>query len=106
MNINADVFISYHTKTCKDLAEMIAAILSKHNVSCFFAGRDITHDVYAGQIFNAIRNCKVFLLLLNREASESYDVINEINLMAQRVRHGDIFSRFILQLERWTDATN
>ena len=89
--MNIDVFISYHTTTCRDTATAICNKLEGSGIRCWYASRDMVHDAYAGQIYDAIQACKVFLVLLNKEASESEDVLNEINTAIQRVReHADI----------------
>lgn len=80
-----DVFISHHTKTCSAIAQRIAEQLEARNIYCWYAPRD-TQDTYAGDIARAIRKCRVFLLILNREASFSQDVLNEINLAFLRFR--------------------
>lgn len=96
--MGADVFISLHTDTSKELAGIIARILEEHDVKCFYAARDVSHDEYAEQIFHAIQECKAFVLLLNREASNSVDVKKEIDLMMNRVRAHEKIVQFILQL--------
>lgn len=89
--MSIDVFISYHTSTCQDIETAIVNKLEGKGIRCWYAARDIVHDDYAIQIHEAIQSCKVFLVLLNKESSESEDVLNEIHIAIQRVReHADI----------------
>ena len=80
----ADVFISHHTKSAGEIAEKISDDLNKYGISCFIAQRDIKGGVYAGEITRAIRECKIFLLLLNDDAQKSGHVLNEINIAFSR----------------------
>ena len=61
-------FISHHTKTCKDLIEILATMLEKNKNVCWYAERDIKiNQNYTSEIPNAIKNCDVFLLILNKQ---------------------------------------
>ena len=75
----ADVFISYHEKSAGELVAQIAAELEKAQISCWYAGRDLTDiSAYAETIIKSIRNCKVFLLVLNEGSSRSRHVLSEV----------------------------
>jgi len=85
-----DVFISYHTQSSKNTVLRIAETLENAGISCWYAPRNVMGD-YASSIVRGIRNCKVFLLILNEFAERSEDVRNEINCAFERQRqHEDI----------------
>lgn len=86
--LSAEVFISHHTATCLPVTEEICRQLEMNAVRCWYAPRD-THGAYAGSIFNAISECKVFIVVLNKESSYSLDVLNEIEIAFDRLRDGD-----------------
>lgn len=83
--MDIDVFISYHTKSSRNIVEAICNELESHSIKCWYAPRNVVSQ-YAGDIVRAIRKCKIFLLLLNKEASNSQDVLNEINEAYERLR--------------------
>lgn len=80
-----DVFISHHTKTCLKVTEAICHSLEEKGIRVWYAPRD-TEDSYARNIMEVINECKVFILILNHESSESFDVLNEINCVSERLR--------------------
>lgn len=82
--MNIDVFISYHTNSSLHIVEAIVNKLEAGGVRCWYAPRDVVGD-YAGRIAEAISECKVFLLILNKSASESPQVLNELNLVTERL---------------------
>ena len=82
--MNIDVFISYHTNSSLHIVEAIVNKLEAGGVRCWYAPRDVVGD-YAGSIAEAISECKVFLLILNKSASESPQVLNELNLVTERL---------------------
>ena len=86
--MNYDVFISYHTKSAKHITEAVCNELESRKIRCWYAPRN-TMDEYAGSIANVINNSKIFLLILNKEASDSFDCLNEINLACDRIRNGE-----------------
>lgn len=79
-----DVFISHHTDSSLHIVKAIVNKLESNGVKCWYAPRD-TEGGYAGSIASAIENCKVFLLILNKNASESPHVLNELNLVTERL---------------------
>ena len=83
-----DVFISHHTKSSLNIVKAIANRLESRGIRCWYAPRD-TEGVYADNIFQAIKSCRIFLLILNKSASESFDVVSEINCGVQRLRNGE-----------------
>lgn len=84
----ADVFISHHTNSSLHIAEAAANRLEAAGVRCWYAPRDTQGD-YASDIFDVIDGCRIFLLILNKQASESFDVMNEINIACDRLRKGE-----------------
>lgn len=89
--MNIDVFISHHTKSSLHITEAICNSLESMEMRCWYAPRNTT-GAYANSIVGAIKQCKVFILILNRESSFSEDVLNEINLAVERMRRGDEIS--------------
>lgn len=84
------VFISYHTETGKDAVRKICAALEGAGISCWYAPRNVGAN-YAQSIVEAIRECRVFLLVLNEGSNVSAHVLNEINCAFDRFRaHEDI----------------
>jgi len=71
-----DVFISYEKET-KTIADNICNTLEKNNIRCWYAPRDVEGE-YAQAIVNAIRNSKVFILILTGKSSRSNHVLNEV----------------------------
>lgn len=86
--MNVDVFISHHTASCLPVTQAICRALEREGIRCWYAPRD-TSGSYAGNISEVIGQCRVFVLVLNYESSVSYDVLNEINLAAERIRRGE-----------------
>lgn len=86
--MKADVFISHHTKSSCEITTKLAEYLERRGIICWYAPRD-TVGAYAGSIAAAINACKVFILILNRESSFSEDVLNELNLVTDRIRGGE-----------------
>ena len=83
----ADVFISHHTDSAGEIAVKIHDALEKEGISCFVAQRDIKGGVYAEEIAEALENCKIFLLLLNKKSQNSTYVLNEISIAVKRHDH-------------------
>ncbi len=82
--MNIDVFISHHTDSSLHIVEAIVNKLESNGIKCWYAPRN-TEDDYAGSIARAIKQCKVFLLILNKDASESVHVLNELNAVTKRL---------------------
>lgn len=76
-----DVFLSHHSDSCKDLTIEISRILGSYDILGWYAERDVaaTHN-YTGEIIAAIRECKVFVMLLNKYANQSKHVLREVNI--------------------------
>lgn len=82
--MDIDVFVSHHTSTSLHIVEAIVNKLEAAGIRCWYAPRD-TEGSYAGIIAKAIASCRVFLLILNKPASESPHVLNEIDLVTKRL---------------------
>ncbi len=85
-NTTRDVFISYHTNSSGEIVRRICAALEGAGISCWYAPRDVGAN-YAQSIVEAIRRCRVFLLVLNRDSNESAHVLNEVNCAFDRFRN-------------------
>ena len=83
-----DVFISYEHQS-KPIADNICAVLESRGIRCWYAPRDVYGD-YATSIVEAIENCKVFVLILNCDSSNSPHVLNEVEMAYQRILKGEI----------------
>lgn len=82
--MNIDVFISYHTASSLSVVEAVVNKLESSGVRCWYAPRDVAGP-YAASIVRAINACSVFLLILNKPASESPQVLNELNMVTERL---------------------
>lgn len=73
-----DVFISYEHES-KHIADAICSTFERNKIRCWYAPRDVVGGMpYAKEIVEAIKTCKVFILVLNKNASESPQVGNEV----------------------------
>ena len=91
MALPKDVFISYHTKSAAETVLEISKSLENAGISCWYAPRDVQFGDYAVSIMDAIKHCRLFLLILNEEANHSGDVLNEVQSACSRYkRHEDI----------------
>lgn len=74
-----EVFISYSTIDTAQ-AETVRNVLEKNGLSCWMAPRDIPGGSnYTKEIPIAIRNCKVFVLILSKNAQSSHWVLKELD---------------------------
>ena len=93
-NDNRAVFISYNISTSDEIVRKIAEALEEQGISCFYASRDCeeqTNTDFVIPIVNAIRNCKIFLLMLNKNSNQSEHCYNEVKLIFDRIsKHEDI----------------
>lgn len=83
-----DVFISYEHES-KSIADNICSVLESRGIRCWYAPRDVYGD-YATSIVEAIEKCKVFVLILNHNSSESPHVLNEVEMAYKRILNGEI----------------
>ncbi len=82
--MNIDVFISYHTQSSLPTVEAIVNKLESIGIRCWYANRD-SGGAYARAISDAINTSRIFLLILNKDASESPQVLNELNMVTERL---------------------
>jgi len=74
-----EVFISYSSIDASQ-AETVRNVLEKNGFSCWMAPRDIPGGSnYTKEIPIAIRNCKVFVLVLSKNAQSSHWVLKELD---------------------------
>lgn len=83
-----DVFISYEHES-KSIADNICSVLETRGIRCWYAPRDVYGD-YATSIVDAIEKCKIFVLILNHNSSESPHVLNEVEMAYKRILNGEI----------------
>lgn len=75
----ADVFISYSEKSAGELASRIADALENAGISCWYARRDVpVGSSFVNTIVQEIENCKVFLVILDKQSNSSQHVANEV----------------------------
>ncbi len=79
-NDNPYVFISYSTKNT-EIADSVKSELLKNGISCWMAPFSIPYGSnYSTEIFDAVANCKVFVLILSEQAMDSVYVSKELDL--------------------------
>lgn len=79
------MFISYHSVSSEALAGTIKNKLESMGYSCWYSGKDMGGGDYASGIMEALTQCRVFLLLLNKASSESAHVLNELEVVTNRL---------------------
>ncbi|MBR0280349.1 MAG: leucine-rich repeat protein [Oscillibacter sp.] len=76
----ADVFISYHrSDDMSDLVRNLARELEDMGISCWYDTRDTYYDDFVKVILSELKQCRVFLALLDDGAQKSNYVRLEIN---------------------------
>lgn len=89
-----EIFISYSTVDTVN-AETVRNVLEKNGLSCWMAPRDIPGGSnYTKEIPIAIRNCKVFVLILSKNAQSSHWVLKELD---SAVNCGKVILPFMLE---------
>lgn len=109
-----DVFISYSSKN-KTTADAICHVLEEHEIKCWIAPRDIVGgEKYGDVIEEAIKGCKVFVIIFSEESRISPWVESELNLaftdrrtivpfkIDSSVLEGEM--RLILNNKHWIEA--
>ena len=91
MNEKREVFISYHTSSAIDIVKKLVAALEGAGISCWYAPRDCEED-FAESIVRAIRGCRVFLFVLNRQSGNSEHCKNEVSQAFSRYSAHDRIS--------------
>ena len=77
-----DIFISYQNRA-QDVADKIFEKLQSNNLHCWYAPR-IQYGDYAKRITEAIKLCKVFVVLVDKHSAVSDHVLNEIEIAYHR----------------------
>lgn len=89
-----EVFISYSSIDFAS-ADTLRNVLEKNGLSCWMAPRDIPGGSnYTKEIPIAIRNCKVFVLILSKNAQNSHWVLKELD---SAVNCGKVILPFMLE---------
>ena len=89
-----EIFISYSSVDLVN-AETVRNVLEKNGFSCWMAPRDIPGGSnYTKEIPIAIRNCKVFVLILSKNAQTSHWVLKELD---SAVNCGKVILPFMLE---------
>ncbi len=89
-----EIFISYSSIDTPQ-AETVRNVLEKNGLSCWMAPRDIPGGSnYTKEIPTAIRNCKIFLLILSDSAQNSQWVLKELD---SAVNNGKVILPFMLE---------
>lgn len=89
-----EIFISYSTVDTS-AAETVRNLLEKNGISCWMAPRDIPGGSnYTKEIPIAIRNCKIFVLILSENAQNSHWVLKELD---SAVNSGKVILPFMLE---------
>ena len=99
----ADVFISYHEKSAGELAQRIANALDAAGISCWCARRDMPPGGnFARHIPQQIRDCRLFLLILNENMYQSLDMENELGMAFQRYKNREAITILPLEIGDFT----
>jgi hypothetical protein len=78
-----DVFISYSDKDRSEV-ERICTYLENYGIKCFIAFRDIPITaVWAGEITEAVEQCKLMLIIYSENSNNSKQVDREIELCSE-----------------------
>ena len=79
-NGNKDVFLSYSSKN-KNVADAVVADFEQHGIMCWYAPRDIMPgQEWVSAIHDAIKRCRLFVLIYTEGSNESKQVANEVAL--------------------------
>lgn len=79
-----DVFISY-PKPDENIAEAIQATLESNDIQCWIATRDIPPGViWTSDIYDAINNCKLFVLVYSANTNEAQHQLNELQVASNK----------------------
>ena len=74
-----DLFISYSSKD-KNVADAVCHVMEENSITCWVSPRDVQPGIsYAKQIIQAIKDCKVFVLIFSKESNISEHVGNEVD---------------------------
>ncbi len=80
MNTTSSIFISYSSKEL-DVALKVCEFLENNGLKCWIAPRNVeAGGNYATQIVNAIRKCRILVLLASENTNSSGHVSNEVSI--------------------------
>lgn len=103
MDNKKDIFISYKAEEFEE-ADWVKSVLEQNGISCWMAPSSIKGgSSYASEIPQAIRECKVFVLILSEKAQESKWVPKEID---QAINENKIILPFMLENCKLKDDFN
>ena len=89
-----DVFISYNSKEAEE-ANWVKSVLENNGISCWMAPACIPGGSnYASEIPKAIKNSKIFVLILSAKAQDSMWVTKEVD---RAINEGKIILPFMLE---------
>lgn len=117
----ADVFVCYSSNDLEQVVKIVDTI-EEDGVSCWYADRNMPKNNpiyfdYKKTIENAIKNCKVFLVITSKNCMYSSDVQwelgvatenncnNRIEYVIKSVKHTSLFKKFFDGLQ-WIDSVN
>ena len=116
-----DVFISHHTNSSQHIVSAISNKLESMGIRCWYSGKDLHGGDFASGIMSALESCRIFLLILNAPASNSAHVLNELEIITDRlsnqedvvilpfhVADEDISpaAKYYIKRHHWIDAMN
>lgn len=84
----ADVVFSFKTESI-GLVEKLAQTFEAAGISCWYANRDSKPGNYSGNISRAIKECRIFLIVLDRLSLHSAHVKTETALAFRRFAQGE-----------------
>lgn len=97
-----DVFISYSQDNMRITAEFVQKIVEdfeSKGIVCWYAGRDMGKAELPGVITHAIRECRVFILVLDKNAHQSAYLKSEIALAYRRLLNYETISMFTFLID-------
>lgn len=94
INNNPDVYISYHEQTSLHVVESIVHKLEENNIKCWYTTRNAKSGTGDNRLI-ALTNCKAFIMILNKESSEGFDNLNELNIFFERIRKREEVHLFV-----------
>lgn len=112
--MNHDVFISYSSQN-KEAAQAICHALEQNEIRCWMAPRDIPYGAQYGDVIDdAIKTCKVVVVLFSETAASSQWVNGELNVAFEEQKTIIPFrldqtplkgqTRVMLNQRHWIDA--
>lgn len=91
-----DVFISY-SSVDQQIADLLVKRLRSKGIGVWIASDSMKSGPYAGQIVKAIRNAKVFIVILSKNSIRSPHVRTEINNAFNRINDGMVLMPILIE---------